>query len=190
MRVAILDAAWERACHTPWAQVRIAEVASEVGVSRQTIYNEFGTKEQLAEALFARALDEFLVGVEEILDGQPQFDLALDAAMTWMLHQAHDHPLLTRVMADARSGAALVPILTVRADSIIRPVREQLVEMCVARWPHVEVGSALVVADLFVRFVLSQILVPTDLDQDAVVDNLVRMAAHLQHGGDAVDGRA
>ncbi len=62
LRTSILDSAWTRAAKVPWSQVRIADIAEDVGVSRQTIHNEFGTKDQLAEALFEREMHVFLQG--------------------------------------------------------------------------------------------------------------------------------
>ena len=57
LRTSILDAAWDAAAKTDWNNVRVVDIAETVGVSRQTIYNEFGTKEDLAQALFNREVE-------------------------------------------------------------------------------------------------------------------------------------
>ena len=48
----------------PWPAVRMVDVAAAAGVSRQTLYNEFGSKEGLARALVRRETDRYLDGVD------------------------------------------------------------------------------------------------------------------------------
>ena len=56
MRERVIDAALELTTETGWAQVTMGALADAVGVSRQTVYNEIGTKPRLAEAMIlARA---------------------------------------------------------------------------------------------------------------------------------------
>ena len=43
-----------------WSHVTMSRLAQAVGVSRQTVYNEIGSKPQLAEAMILRELDRFL----------------------------------------------------------------------------------------------------------------------------------
>ena len=42
----------------------MVDVAAAAGVSRQTLYNEFGSKEGLARALVRREADGYLAGVD------------------------------------------------------------------------------------------------------------------------------
>ncbi|MGK5500023.1 TetR/AcrR family transcriptional regulator, partial [Streptomyces sp. URMC 125] len=50
----------EAAADRPWPRVRMAEVAGAAGVSRQALYNEFGTKGGLGAALVEHELDAFV----------------------------------------------------------------------------------------------------------------------------------
>ncbi|MDG9702234.1 TetR/AcrR family transcriptional regulator [Streptomyces sp. DH37] len=59
-RRALLRAARAALSEKPWPRVRMVEVAAEAGFSRQTLYNEFGSKEGLGTALVARELEAFL----------------------------------------------------------------------------------------------------------------------------------
>ena len=43
-----------------WAAVTMAKVAGIAGVSRQTVYNEYGAKAALGQAMVLRELDRFL----------------------------------------------------------------------------------------------------------------------------------
>ncbi|MFJ8585058.1 TetR/AcrR family transcriptional regulator [Streptomyces sp. NPDC093595] len=69
-REALLDAARAALADLPWTAVRMVDVAAAAGVSRQTLYNEFGSKEGLARALLRSEADAYLEGVERIL-GNP-----------------------------------------------------------------------------------------------------------------------
>ncbi|MGW4277962.1 TetR/AcrR family transcriptional regulator, partial [Streptomyces seoulensis] len=53
-RESLLDAAYVALARLPWPAVRMVDVAAAAGVSRQTLYNEFGGKDGLARALVSR----------------------------------------------------------------------------------------------------------------------------------------
>ncbi|TDC43122.1 TetR/AcrR family transcriptional regulator, partial [Micromonospora sp. KC207] len=54
LRDSIVDAARRQTIAGGWDGVRMGGVAAAAGVSRQTVYNEFGTKAGLAEELAKR----------------------------------------------------------------------------------------------------------------------------------------
>lgn len=66
-REALLDSAHTALRARPWTAVRMVDVAAGAGFSRQTLYNEFGSKDGLARALIRRAADGYLAGVERTL---------------------------------------------------------------------------------------------------------------------------
>ncbi|TGZ00937.1 TetR family transcriptional regulator, partial [Streptomyces rhizosphaericola] len=66
-REALLDAALRALGDRPWHTVRMVDVAALAGVSRQTLYNEFGAKGGLATALLRQAADRYLTGVDRAL---------------------------------------------------------------------------------------------------------------------------
>ncbi|GAA2316904.1 TetR family transcriptional regulator [Streptomyces violaceusniger] len=79
----------------------MSEVAAAAGVSRQTLYNEFGSKEGLARALVRREADAYLCGVERALSGvsgaaAPGERLA--AAAVWTVRSAAENPLVRAVL--------------------------------------------------------------------------------------------
>jgi len=64
LRDAMLDAARELALGAGgWAGVRMGAVAHAVGVSRQRLHAEFGTKDALGQVLVLRETERFLTGV-------------------------------------------------------------------------------------------------------------------------------
>lgn len=106
-RESLLDAALAALGARPWAAVRMVDVALSAGVSRQTLYNEFSSKEGLARALARREADTFLAGVENALaEAERQGADAGDcfaAAAAWTLHSARRSPLVRATLTGCRS---------------------------------------------------------------------------------------
>ena len=67
-RESLLDAAYAALARRPWSAVRMVDVAASAGVSRQTLYNEFGSKEGLFSAIVTSSADMALssLAIEEI----------------------------------------------------------------------------------------------------------------------------
>ncbi|WP_340558157.1 TetR/AcrR family transcriptional regulator [Streptomyces sp. GSL17-111] len=97
-RESLLIAAQSALAAQPWATVRMVEVAAAAGVSRQTLYNEFRTKEGLGAALVARQVDGFVAGAADAVTaarrsgGDPAVCCA--AAAVWILCRAREEPLV------------------------------------------------------------------------------------------------
>ncbi|MGV3564937.1 MAG: TetR/AcrR family transcriptional regulator, partial [Nocardioides sp.] len=71
MRERVVDAAVRLTGEVGWSQVTMARLAEVVGVSRQTVYNEVGTKPGLADAMILRELDRSLGVVRDAFDAHP-----------------------------------------------------------------------------------------------------------------------
>jgi AcrR family transcriptional regulator len=93
-REALLDAASAALAHRPWAGVRMVDIALAAGVSRQTLYNEFGSKGGLAEALLRRETDRYPHGVEQLLAAESDALAGLASVAEWTVSQARARPLL------------------------------------------------------------------------------------------------
>ena len=121
MRERVIDAAVVLTSDVGWSAVTMARLADEVGVSRQTVYNEIGSKPRLAEAMILRELDRFLEVVTVAFDEHPT-DLvaAIGAASEQVLVNAQDNRLLHAVVS-ATHGAdtELLPLLTTHAESLL-----------------------------------------------------------------------
>lgn len=178
LRTSILDAARQAASSTDWGNVRMVDIAETVGVSRQTIYNEFGTKEDLAQALFAREVDTFKEGLAAQIDRADDLSGAARNALTWMLTEARNHAMVQWVLRGAReqnSDSSLLPLLTVRADRFALPIRAMLLETFSSRWPGTDQHRAELAIDLIIRWVIAQIVLPSDFDEAEVIDRIVEM---------------
>ncbi|MYW21313.1 TetR family transcriptional regulator, partial [Streptomyces sp. SID2955] len=97
-RESLLDAACAALAHRPWSAVRMVDVAASAGVSRQTLYNEFGSKDGLARALVHREAERYLAGVERALAGCAGALDRLTAAAEWTAVAARDNVLVRAML--------------------------------------------------------------------------------------------
>lgn len=97
-RESLLDAAYEALERRPWSAVRMVDVAAAAGVSRQTLYNEFGSKEGLARALVRREADGYLAGVERALTAPADARDRLTATAEWTTSAARENALVRAML--------------------------------------------------------------------------------------------
>lgn len=163
IRERVIEAAVEVTTAAGWSGVTMGLLAQRVGVSRQTVYNEVGTKEALAEAMILGELDEFLAVVDGAFAAHPT-DLvaAIEAAAAGVLELARDNALLKAVVtATHGSDTELLPLLTTHAASLLDTAKG-VVAARVSGY-DVEVPSDRLAAaiDMVVRVVLSHVMEPS-----------------------------
>ena len=179
LRTSILEAAKARANRVDWSQVRIADIAEDVGVSRQTIYNEFGSKDQLGQALFEHEMAIYTAGILETTKDSVDLGEAIRASVTWILAQTRANEMVQRTLRDARSGntatETLLPLLTVNAHRIVLPARTALTDYFESRWPSGDLERTTLLVELVIRFVISFVIAPSDLSEETMIDTIVHM---------------
>ncbi|GAA1226647.1 TetR/AcrR family transcriptional regulator [Prauserella halophila] len=163
-RQPIIAAAIEITAREGWAAVTMARLAENIGVSRQTVYNEVGSKPALAEAMVAHELDRFLALVRGAFDRHPD-DLpgAVYDAVQGVLDLAADNVLL-RAVASATHGSdtELLPLLTTQADTLITEAKVILTERVRSYRAAPAAEQIDVAVDVIVRAVLSHVMQPSD----------------------------
>src|SRR5436190_7978277 len=161
-RDALLDAAYDAAVSGDWARTRMADVALAAGVSRQTLYNEFGSKDALAQAMAMREIERFIEGTERALDEAHPDDpiQAVGAAALFTFQQAADNPLLKAALIDDASG--LLAFLTTRGEPAITAARASFENYYSTHWPHLPREAITVAAETITRLTLSYLVLPAD----------------------------
>lgn len=106
-RESLLDAALAALSGRPWPGVRMVDVAVAARVSRQTLYNEFGSKDGLARALVRREVDRYLAGVRHALAGPPPGEPGerLAAVADWTARTARHNPLVRAALTGCWGSA-------------------------------------------------------------------------------------
>ncbi|RNL75318.1 TetR/AcrR family transcriptional regulator [Nocardioides marmorisolisilvae] len=104
-----------------WGSITMAKLADRVGVSRQTVYNEIGSKQQLAEAMIMHELEVFLRSVDAAFEAHPgDLVAAIREAALEVLRTARTNPLLHAVLSASHGAeSSLLPLLTTQAEPII-----------------------------------------------------------------------
>jgi AcrR family transcriptional regulator len=161
-RDALLDAAYHVVVAGNWQAARMLDVAATAGVSRQTLYNEFGSKDAFAQALAMREAQRFIDGTNRCLDElNPTAPAdAVAAATEWTIREASDNPLLKAVLTDDTSE--LLPFLTTRGDAIINAARSNIETYWRAHWPDIAAEDVALAAETVARLTVSYLVLPSD----------------------------
>src|SRR5712672_3474699 len=69
LRDSVLDAMRDLLLTRDWSAITLSDVAKMAGISRQTIYNEFGSRQGLAQGYALRLADRLVDAVELAIDG-------------------------------------------------------------------------------------------------------------------------
>ncbi|MFI4978191.1 MAG: TetR family transcriptional regulator [Solirubrobacterales bacterium] len=158
LRSTLFDAARHELARRRWNEVTMADIAAAAGVSRQTLYKEFGSREQFAGALILREADRFVGAVEGAMDahlGDPK--AALLAAFGLFLTVAAEDPLVRAAIAGADE---MLPLVTTQGQPLVERSTERLHAAIISRWPQVTPHDAALLAECLVRLAISYATLP------------------------------
>lgn len=174
LRTRLFEAARELAAERPWKSVSMAAVASHAGVSRQTVYNEFGSRDGLTGALVMHEVEEFLTAVEGAVreHGDDPAD-ALSAALHVFLTATANDPLVAAVTTDSGRDE-LLPLVTSGAQPLLKYATERLATLLLELWPVVGAADANFLAECIVRLGLSYVVLPVTSAQ-ATADGIGKL---------------
>ncbi len=163
LRIRILDAAIEVIAESGWSGVTMIAVGERARVSRQSVYNEVGSKPQLGQELIAREVAMFLSEVSEAIERESNPNAAVVAAASSVFTIARDNVLLSAALSPGRDAETeLLPLLTTESTPIIQGASELVVNSLSRNYsdvlPDEETLHAAVV--LVVRLVLSYVIRP------------------------------
>jgi AcrR family transcriptional regulator len=163
MRARVIDAAVTLTTEAGWAQVTMARLADVVGVSRQTVYNEVGSKPLLAEAMILRELDRFLELVTVAFDAHPTDLVAAIRAASRAVLEAGQDNLLLRAIVSATHGAdtELLPLLTTHAGALLSTAKAVVVDRVSPYDVELSPAQLDAAIDTVVRVVLSHVMQPS-----------------------------
>ncbi|QUX30142.1 TetR family transcriptional regulator [Nocardiopsis akebiae] len=164
-RERLLDAAYAEVVSGGWSDRRMADIAAVARVSRQTLYNVFGSKEGLLQAVVVREVNALLDRVVRLLDEEgADPPHAVSRATRLVLLSARDNPLLRAVVT---GDHGLLPVLTTRAEPLLDVLGERITALLGERYPELADSAAEVAADVALRLTVSYSLQPIDPDEAA-----------------------
>jgi AcrR family transcriptional regulator len=105
LRNTLLDGANRELGSRPWSEITMSDIARAAGVSRQTLYNEFGSRAEFAQELVLREAGRFIDAVQGSIAANAEDPReALRATFELFLTVAAENPLVSTIVSG--DGAA------------------------------------------------------------------------------------
>jgi len=176
LREQMLDAAKAIIEKSGWGSVTMGKLAAAVGVSRQTVHTEVGTKHLLAESLVQRELVDFLAFVKVRLAAETDLVAGVRSAAQGVLEQGERNLLLRTVLGSGsisnETDGELLKLMTIDSgfivDTAVEAVRSNVVELY-APLPFTD-EELHMAAEAIVRLVLSHLVRPSKPPAEAAAD--------------------
>jgi AcrR family transcriptional regulator len=173
LRDTVFDAVDDLVRERGWAGTTMSDVAAAVGLSRQTLYNEFGSRPALAQAYVLREADLFLTSIEDAVRAHAgSAREALHAGVETFLTAAADEPFFKAITSSDDGG--LLSFLTTRGAPVLQIAGSRLGALIAELWPQAAAADVERFADSAVRLCISHATQPLESAQ-AVADTLTRV---------------
>jgi AcrR family transcriptional regulator len=161
LRNTLLDAACYELERRRWAEITMSDIALAAGVSRQTLYNELGTRDEFAQLLVMREADRFLLAVEQAVHAHLEDPAtALSAAFDVFLTAAAENPIV-RTIVHGDGAEELLALLTTQGKPLLDSAAERLSAVVIAGWPLIERRDAALLSECLVRLAISYAALPS-----------------------------
>jgi len=162
LRQTLFGAARDQLEQRAWSEITMSDIAATAGVSRQTLYKEFGNRNEFGLAFVIHEgehfLDEVDAAVNQHLD-DPR--AAVGAALELFLRTAGEDPLIRILLSDDGTGGML-PFVTTQGMPVVQWATARLATTIEAGWPQAPKPDVLLLAESLVRLAISYITAPTE----------------------------
>jgi AcrR family transcriptional regulator len=143
----------------------MGKLAARVGVSRQTVYNELGSKAELAKALMLRETDRFVERVRGDVAAHPHDPVdGVAAAFRHTLEAARANPLLEIALGGQQAGRDdFFPLLTSQPEAVIERAVDAVAALFAVSYPGVGLTASewAVAVEAWLRLLLSHLVQPS-----------------------------
>jgi AcrR family transcriptional regulator len=173
----ILDATFAAIQDYGLTRITVEDVAQRAGLSRQTVYRYFPSKDDLIVALVSREEEKFLDGVRAAFLEHHDLETAATESVRFVLAYARTHPLMERLLGPDQQ--TFLPYVTTRAEPAFVRARETMVGLLLARQPDADVERLRTLVDGTTRALVSYMLTPTDRDTDDIASTMARLIASV-----------
>lgn len=161
LRETLFGAARDELQSSAWSEITMSAIAGAAGVSRQTLYKEFGSRDEFGQAFVIDEGERFLDGVEaavrEHLD-DPR--AAVGAALKTFLVTAGEDPLVRILLSDDGTGGML-PFVTTQGMPVVQWATARLTVTIERGWPQAPADKVQLLAESLVRLAISYITAPS-----------------------------
>jgi AcrR family transcriptional regulator len=166
LRQTLFDAARHHLEERPWSEVTMGDIATTAGVSRQTLYNEFGNKSEFAVNLTIHEGERFLGAVEDAVRAHTDDPrAAVRAALELFLRTAGEDQLIRTLLSDDGFGGML-PFVTTQGMPVVIWATARLSAVIEEGWPQAPKGDVKLLAEALVRLAISYITNPSEKPEE------------------------
>ena len=175
LRAAILDAAARLAVESGARDVRMADIAAAVDISRQTLYAEFGSKQRLLAGVVVRETERLMAALDTVLGRHPaDLRAAVSAGCAFVLRRSRGDALVKAIMSgpDPRE---LLPLVTTEAAPLTRLISATFRAHLTRCAPTAAPERTGLVSDTIARLVITHVLMPdqaAELAGEAIAEAL------------------
>ncbi len=162
LRQTVFDAARDQLGRQTWSEITMADIAAGAGVSRQTLYNEFGNRNEFGFAFVIHEAERFMDDVEKaVLAHTDDPRAAVLAALEHFLRTAGDDPLIRILLSDDGTGGML-PFVTTQGLPVVQWATARLVSVIGEGWPEAPEHDVKRLSESLVRLAISYVTTPGD----------------------------
>lgn len=183
LRDTVLDAMREELRSRDWSAVTLSDVSAAAGVSRQTIYNEFGSRQGLAQGYALRLADRLVDIVHAAVNANVGdiHTAFLEGFRSFFAESAADPLVISLLTGVAKPD--LLQLITTDSGPLITRASARLAAAFTQTWMHTGDDDAGVLARAIVRLCLSYVSMPPEAGHDVAAD-LARLIAPFgeRHG--------
>ena len=170
LRDSILDGMREMLLTRDWSSITLSDVAKAAGISRQTIYNEFGSRQGLAQGYALRLADRLVDPINgAIKDNVGDVYAAFLQGFRDFFAESAADPLVISLLSGS-SKPDLLQIITTDSAPIISRCSTRLTESFMDSWVATSQEDAGVLARAIVRLAMSYVSMPPEADHDVARD--------------------
>jgi AcrR family transcriptional regulator len=170
LRDSILDGMRDLLLTRDWSSITLSDVAKAAGISRQTIYNEFGSRQGLAQGYALRLADRLVDQISDAIDGNVGdiYAAFLQGFRDFFAESAAD-PLVISLLTGT-TKPDLLQLITTDSAPIISRCSARLTETFMNSWVRTSEEDAGVLARAIVRLAMSYVSMPPEADHDVARD--------------------
>jgi AcrR family transcriptional regulator len=162
LRETLFGAARDQLQSRAWSEITMSDIAGAAGVSRQTLYKEFGSRDEFGQAFVIHEGERFLDAVEAaVLEHRDDPRAAVGAALQLFLRTAGEDPLVRILLSDDGTGGML-PFVTTQGMPVVHWATARLTATIEAGWPQAPAPKVALLAESLVRLAISYITAPSE----------------------------
>lgn len=151
-----------------WTDITMQDVSARARISRQTLYNEFGSRAGLVDAYVLDKANGFLDTVDEVLRAHCHDPvLAATRALTTFLDVVEDDALVRAVEAKTGASGLSAFVAAEVGAPVLLLASQRITALGTELWPELPSDELATIVEALVRLAISYMVVPSSSSEEA-----------------------